>query len=84
MLGPNGDDRVLFYLHLFVLVVLAAQEPHGGGVFLGTGLGLFLPLIYGGWEVLHILIRVAGSIVNALWLITVVRKPLPRWFALPF
>lgn len=50
----------------------------------GTVLGLFLPLIYGGWEVLHILIRVAGSIVNALWLIIVFRRPLPRWFALPF
>ncbi|MFF0945878.1 hypothetical protein ACFYE2_16870 [Kocuria sp. CPCC 205300] len=51
---------------------------------LGTGLGLFQPLIYGGWEVLHILIRVAGIVVDALWLITVFRKPIPHWFALPF
>ena len=51
---------------------------------LGTGLGLFQPLIYGGWEVLHILIRISGIVVDALWLITVFRKPLPHWFALPF
>ena len=51
---------------------------------LGTGLGLFQPLSYGGWEVLHILIRISGIVVDALWLITVFRKPLPHWFALPF
>ena len=36
-LGPDGDHRVLLYPHLLVLVVLAAQEPHGGGVLPAPG-----------------------------------------------
>jgi drug/metabolite transporter (DMT)-like permease len=51
---------------------------------LGTVAGLFQPLAYGGWEVLHILIRISGIIVDTLWMITALRKPLPRWFARPF
>lgn len=49
-----------------------------------TTAGLLQPLTYGGWEVVHIVIRIAGIVVDILWLVTALRKPLPRWFALPF
>ena len=35
-LGAYGDNGVLLYAHLLVLVVLAPKEPHGGGVLLGA------------------------------------------------
>src|SRR3712207_5667476 len=37
-LGPDGDDRVLLYPHPLVLVVFAAQEPHGVSVLPGARL----------------------------------------------
>ena len=36
-LGTYGDNGVLLYAHRLVLVVLAPQEPHGGGVLPGAG-----------------------------------------------
>ena len=36
VLRVYGDDGVLLYPHLLVLVVLAPQEPHGRGVLLGV------------------------------------------------
>lgn len=69
----RGRNRARVFGIIFASISVLATVP-----------GLFQPLTYGGWEVLHIAVRVAGIVVDTLWLITALRKPLPHWFSRPF